>query len=154
PLTDLLWRISRRHVVLALLQPRVNEIGGDVGDIRIGSMVGVDRRHAELTKQRDECRRLEAVVANLDHVPQATSVEAAGQQLEKSAEVGLVELLERRELPEQRAELAAELSDAGVEKPLDRLAGLHEHAAVGDEPRSLDGEHKIWRHLARPFAER
>ena len=33
------------------------------------------------------------------------------------------------------------------------FAGLPEHAAVGDEARSLDGEHEAVRHLARPFAE-
>ena len=33
------------------------------------------------------------------------------------------------------------------------FAGFLQHAAVGDEPRSLDGEHEAVRHLARPFAE-
>ena len=42
---------------------------------------------------------------HLDDMPQVMAVERARQQFQKAAEVGLLEFLERRELPEQWAEL-------------------------------------------------
>ena len=87
-------------------------------------MIGVHDRDFEFPQQRDELRRLEAVVAHLDDVAERPAVERVGQQLEKAAEIGLVEFLERGELPEQGPELVAELGHAGIEKSLDRFAGF------------------------------
>ena len=87
-------------------------------------MVGEHDGDLEFAQQRDEFRRLEAVVPHLDDVAELAAVERAGQQFEKAAEIGLVEFLERGELPEQGAELVAELGHAGIEKSLDRIRRL------------------------------
>src|ERR1700722_6042694 len=49
--------------------------------------------------------------------------------------------------------MLAKLGDAGIEKALDGVAGLFEHAPVDGKARAFEGEHEILRHLARPFAE-
>ena len=54
----------------------------------------------------------EAVVPHLDDMPQVMAVERARQQFQKAAEVGLLEFLERRELPEQRSELRPKFGHA------------------------------------------
>src|SRR5580700_7569305 len=50
--------------------------------------------------------------------------------------------------------MVAKLGDAGIEEALDRIARLFEHPPVDGKARSLEREHEIVRHLARPFAER
>src|ERR1700733_16019593 len=57
----------------------------------------------------------------------------------------------RGELPQQRTEMVAEFRDAGIEEPLDRVAGVTQHAPVNGKPRTLEREHKTRRNLARPF---
>ena len=76
------------------------------------------------------------------------------QQIEKAAEIGFVEFLVRRELPEQGAELAAQFGDAGVEKALDRIARLGEHAAIDRVARTFQGKHEAVRHLRPPICGR
>src|SRR5262249_4709384 len=114
---------------------------------------GMARRDPELAAPRAEGARAAGVVAPLHHVAKLAPVERLGQQLEEAAEIGLVEFLERRELPEQWPEPVAELGDAGIDEALDRVAGLAQDAAVGGEARCLDGEHEAVGHLARPPAE-
>ena len=46
------------------------------------------------------------------------------QQLQEGAEVGLVEFLGGRELPQDRPEPGPELGHAGLQEPLDGVAGL------------------------------
>jgi hypothetical protein len=75
---------------------------------------------------------------------------SASRNFPKSAGV---ELLGRRELPEQGAEPAAQLGNAGVEKPFDRVAGLAKHPAVDRKARTFQREHESVRHFGRPFAE-
>ena len=58
-------------------------------------------------------------VADFDDVPQRALAGLAGQQVQEGAEIVAVEFLERRELPEDRAELVAELEDAALEEPVD-----------------------------------
>src|SRR5260370_16319932 len=89
---------------------------------------------------------------DLDDVSQRPPVELARQQFQKLAEIGLVELLGRRELPEHGAEAVAELQHAGIVEMLDGIAGLRQHPAVGGKARALDREHKTVGDLARPFA--
>ncbi len=84
---------------------------------------------------------------------QRAPVELARQQFQELAEIGLVEFLGRRELPEHRAEPVAELQHAGIVELLDGIAGLRQHPAVGGKARALDREHETIRHLARPFAK-
>ena len=81
---------------------------------RKGLVLGEHDRDVEFAQQRDEFRHEEAVMAHLDDVAQPQPVLLLGQQLEERAEVGFVELLGRRELPEQGTEPVAELGDAGI----------------------------------------
>ena len=82
----------------------------------------------------------------------AAAIEVTGQQSEEGREVGLLEFLGRRELPQQGPEPVAQLGHAGIEETGDRFAGIAEFAPMGDEPRPLDREHEILRNLARPLA--
>src|SRR5579863_1363389 len=77
----------------------------------------------------------------------------ARQKLEEFAEIGFVEFLGWRELPEYGAEAVAEFEHAGIVKPLHGIAGLRQHAAVGGKARAFQREHKAVGHLARPFAK-
>src|SRR6185437_9333901 len=146
-------RIGGRHRVLAALQPRIDEIAGKVGNVRIADVVRVDRRQRKLPQQCNKFRRAKTVVADLDHVAQFLAAEFLRQQLQKAAEIGGIEFLGRRELPEQGTQMRAELGHAGIEKALDRVAGLFEHAPVHRIARPLDREHEPCRHLARPRSE-
>ena len=116
-------------------------------------MIGVDHRDVMLAQQRDERRRAETVISHFDHMAQGEAIELAWQQVEKGAEVGFVELLGRRELPQYRPKPVAHFRDAGIVEPLDGIPGLGEHTAVGGEPRALDREDEAVRDLAGPFAE-
>ena len=92
-------------------------------------------------------------MAHLDDVTQAAALVFFRKQRQKCAEIRLVEFLEWRELPEQRAEPVAELHHAGLEKVLDGIASLRQHTAVGREARALHGENESVGHLAGPFAK-
>lgn len=72
-------------------------------------MVRVNDGCAEAAREGDEARIFEAFMTDFDGVAQWQSVELAGQQLKKRAEVGLVEFLGRRELPEQGAEFVLQV---------------------------------------------
>ena len=116
-------------------------------------MLGEHDRRFEFPQQRDEFRHGKTVVAHLDHMAQRAALELARQQLEKFAEIGIVELLGRRELPQHRAEAVAKLQHAGIIKPFHGIAGLRQHPPVGGEARPLQRKHKTVRHFARPFAK-
>ena len=126
----------------------------EFGNVGIFDVIGVHDRHVELAQQRDEFGVAETIVANLDDVPQRLSVEFCRQQFEEAAEVGSIEFLGRRELPEQGTKSLAEFGYAGIKKPLDRVARFLEHAPVGRKTRALERELETVWHFARPFAER
>src|SRR6516164_9566224 len=79
--------------------------------------------------------------------------EAVRQQGKERREIVRLESLERRELPEHRAELRLELQDAAGKEPLDRRAGFRQHGAMRGETRPLEGEHEIVGRLVGPAAE-
>ena len=153
PGIQFLGRIAGRDRVLALLQAQIDEVGRDVGDARIGLVLGAHDRGVEFADQRDEGGVTETVMAHLDDVTQPQTILLFGQQLEERAEVGFVELLGRRELPQQGTEPVAELGHAGIEEALDRVRAFGQHPAVGGEAGGLHGEQEAVRRLARPFAE-
>ena len=78
----------------------------------------------------------------------------SGSSFEEFSEIRRIEFLGRRELPEQGAEMLAELGHAGIQKAFDGIAGLGEHAAVHRKTRTFQREHEAVRHLARPLAKR
>ena len=153
PGVELFRRIAGLEFVIALLQPRIDEIAGDVGDGWILAMFGENHRRLELPYQGDELRHREAVVPNFDDMAQRAAVEFARQQLEELAEIGRVEFLGRRELPEHRTQPVAEFQHPGIVEALHRIAGLRQHAAIGGEARPLQRKHETIGHLARPFAK-
>src|SRR5579871_3924180 len=153
PCIELLRRIAGLEIVIALLQSRIDEISRDIRDRRVGAVLGKHHGRLEFTQQRNKGRSAETVVPYLDDVTQLAAVDLARQQLQEFTEIGFVEFLGRRELPEHRAEPVAELEHAGVVEIFDGVAGFGEHAPVGGEARSLQREHKTIRHLACPFAE-
>jgi hypothetical protein len=75
------------------------------------------------------------------------------QQLEESLEIVRVEFFGWRELPQDRPELVAERGDARTQETRHRLAGLTEHAAVGDETVAFQRIDKTVRRLVCPFDE-
>ncbi len=90
--------------------------------------------------------------ASID-VVELPPVKRLGKMVEKFGEIGRVEFLEGRELPQHRPELRPQLGEAGVEKALDEVAGVGEHLCLRDKPRAFDGEDEIFRCRLRPFAK-
>ena len=58
--------IARRHIVAGRDQPQVDEVGGDVGNERVGLVLGIADRQVPLAAEPDEFRVREGVVAHLD----------------------------------------------------------------------------------------
>ena len=112
-------------------------------------MVGEHDGDFEPPQEGDEGGRAEAVVAHLDAVAMIRSGRrstCAGKKLEEGAEIRLVELLGRRELPEHRPELVAEFQKTLAEEAVDGFAGAHQLPPVGGEARTLQGEDEaVWR---------
>src|SRR5262249_61202898 len=111
-------------------------------DGRISVVFGKDDRYLELPQERDERRRLEAVVTDLDDVTQGVSIESLRQQFEKAAEIGFFELLIRRELPEEGAEARPQLCHSGIEKAFDRIASFLDHPTIDRVARTFGRKHK------------
>jgi hypothetical protein len=153
PGVELLWRITGLQLVIALLQPGIDKVAGDVGDRWIFAVLGEHHRRLEFSQQRDELGHAKTVVPDLDHMAQRAPLERARQQFQKLGEIGFIEFLGRRELPQHRAEAVAEFQHAGVIEPLHRIAGLRQHPPVGRKARPLQRKHKTIGHLARPFAK-
>jgi hypothetical protein len=99
PGIELFRRIAGLDLVIAFLQPGVNEIADDIGDGRILAVLGEHDRRCELAQQRDKTGHTKAVVAHLDHMAQRAPLQLARQQFEKLAEIHFIEFLGRRELP-------------------------------------------------------
>src|SRR5258708_5407510 len=78
------------------------------------------------------------------------AVETLWQKREERRHVVGVERFCGRELPEDRAELRLQLEQAARKEPLDRRAGLGEHAPVRGVARPLEREYEIGRRLLGP----
>ena len=114
PAIECLRRIAGLEFFITLLQPCVDKISSDVCDGRVRIVLCKDHGHLELAQKRNEHFGLETVVADLDHMAQRVAIECLREQFEEAAEIGLVEFLVRRELPEQGAEAGAQLRHARV----------------------------------------
>src|SRR5437762_14392153 len=90
---------------------------------------------------------------HLDQMAELPPAGLARQQVEKGAEIGGVELLERRELPQHRPELVAEFEDAAREEQVEGLLRTRQFIAMGDEARPLHRKHEAVRRLVSPFAK-
>src|SRR2546423_4635541 len=70
PGIELLRRIAGLDIVIALLQPRVDEFARDVCYRRISTMFGEHNRRCEFSQQRNERWHAKAIVTHLDHMAQ------------------------------------------------------------------------------------
>ena len=153
PGVELLERIAGRNRVIPLLQARVDEIARQIGNARIRFVLGEDHRRLVLAEQSYELRRRKRGVPHLNRVAQPEPIELRRQHGQKRGKVGGVELLGRRELPQDRPQPVAQLGDARLEKKAKRLAGLGQHALLHHVARALDRKHEPVRHLLAPLGE-
>ena len=106
-----------------------------------------------LAEQLVGLRPLEGLAAELQRVPDRSPLGVLPRQLvEERREPLLVVLEVLGQLPQDRAELGAELEDAGVEELLQRLLGVGQPLHVGDEPAALDREDEVVGRLVAPLA--
>jgi hypothetical protein len=75
-----------------------------------------DDGHPTFTRELRESGCREALVPHIDGVTQPHAMSLARQQVEKAQHVVGIKCMARIELPEQRAELGAELHDAAVDE--------------------------------------
>src|SRR5207237_9374285 len=102
----------------------------------------------------EEFWRAKALMPHLNDVADRAAPDLLRQQFQKRREIRRVECLERRELPQEGAELAAEFGEAAAEKPLDTRPGLGEiAAALRHITRPLQRKDEILRRLVMPFLE-
>src|SRR5690606_22895347 len=132
-----------------------------------------DERDAVLAQQVDELRAREARVPNLERVAElqlrrgvearaardpriVTPRERRGlfsgsrQRREEALEAFALEAQRRRQLPEDRAELLAELEQARCEEIRERRLRALEAQHVRDVARALDREHEVVRDVRGP----
>src|SRR5260370_6278105 len=81
------------------------------------------------------------------------AIELLRQQFEKGGETGFVESHPRRELPQDRPELVAQLEHARAKEAVDRRTCRRQIGAVSDKTRALQRKHKILRRLIVPAAK-
>ncbi len=97
---------------------------------------------------------LEGIVAHLDHVPQRQAILLVRQQRQEGFEIIGIELLGRRELPENRTEHAAELASAPAPGTCSiDLPASPSTLPVGDEAAGLQREDETIRHVGCPFGK-
>src|SRR5207244_9803322 len=124
-----------------------------------------DERHPVPPQQRDKDRVEEALMADLDGVPQLApapglspgalgepfaaafgeccrGLGVSGEKREEMVEALGREAEARRELPQAGAELLLKPQDAGSKEIGERRLDLAQSPAVGDEPRTIDGGDK------------
>src|SRR6185437_1052876 len=97
PGVELFRRIAGLEIIVALLQPRINEIGGNVRYRRIGAVLGEHDWRLDLAQQGDEGGRAKTVMPDFNDMAELAPVQLARQQFEELAEIGFVEFLGWRE---------------------------------------------------------
>src|SRR6516164_3872462 len=120
PGLDLGKRIAGLDLLARALQAPIGEIGRHIGDRWIFVAVGEDDGDRMLARERDELRHEEALMAHLDGVAKLQAILLLRQERKEGAEILLLELLGRRELPQDRPELLPELGEPAPEEALDR----------------------------------
>jgi hypothetical protein len=86
-------------------------------------------------------------------VAQVEPVALGRQHGKEGLKVGGIEFFGRSELPQDRPQPVAQLTDAGLEKKFKRFAGLRQHTLLHDIARALDREHEPVAHFLAPFGE-
>src|SRR5260370_34316027 len=81
------------------------------------------------------------------------AIELLRQQFEKGGETGFVESHPRRELPQDRPELVAQLEHARAKEAVDRRTCRRQIGAVSDKTWALQRKQKILRRLIVPAAK-
>src|SRR5262245_6212667 len=153
PGVEILCRIAGGDRIIAFLQARVDEITGHVGNRRVGLVLGKHHRRLVLAQQTNELWRCKRGMPDLDHVPELEPIELCWQHRQKRPEVGRVELLGRRKLPQDRSQPVAQFGDARLQEKAKRLTGLRQQPLLHDVARPLDREHEAIGNLLAPFGE-
>ena len=153
PAVEGVGRVAGRLGFDAAAQAQIGEIGGQVLECRVLRIVDQRHRDPVLAQQVDEFRDAEAVVPDLDDMADRPAAELGWQQLQEPGEIAWVELLERRELPQDRAEFFPQLEKAAVEEPLHVRLGRGQLLALRQEARALQREDEIVRRLVVPLLE-
>jgi hypothetical protein len=159
-------RVAAGVHALGAMEAQVHEVGRDLLGQRVhAGVVGDDQGDVVLAEQVDEFGDQEALVADLDHVPDrpvrgglgcrvrdpvvVVAGEARGvvvvawEQLEERAQPLRPEAEPLGELPQDRAQLPAQRQHALAEEVGQRLRRVVELLHVGDEAAALDGEHEV-----------
>ena len=136
-----------------MLQPRIDEIGREIGQQRL--LVAFDDGVGDvvLAQQVHIGRVAEALVPRLEHVAQRHAVLLPRQMAEEGGERFAIEGAGRRELPQDRPELRPQLGDAGHQERRHQFARGGQVLLVRGEPRRLHGEDEPVRHRVAPFGE-
>src|SRR5262249_60242857 len=95
PLPQVLGLVGSRQRIIALLQPRIDHIAGDVSHTGPALSIDIGDRRAGVAGKLDEARRSEARMAYLDDMVELAPIEIAGQQIEEPSEVLRVKAFER-----------------------------------------------------------
>jgi hypothetical protein len=82
PAFELRAAIAGRLLLARTLQPRIDEIRSDVGDLGEVVAVGEHHRHPGRPRHRDEFGIAEAFVPRLDRVTEANAVLSGRQKIE------------------------------------------------------------------------
>src|SRR5215469_14062961 len=153
PLIERVGRVTGGLAFATAAQAGVDEIGGHL--VESGIVVVVDEGEGDsmAAQQIAKRGRFEAAVTDFDDVAYRSAVEALRQRFEKRVEAGLIEGSPWRELPQDGAELLAQLKHAACEEAVDREGRGCEIPAMCRVARSLEGEDKALGRLAVPPAE-
>src|SRR5262249_19477323 len=151
----------------------IDEIGSQILGIGPIDRIGEDERNAVLPQQADKSRFEEALMANLDRVPQISPALGPGPSAAPEAMIvpfgegrcsyGIsrkqrkeirkalsVKSEPRRELPQEWTQLFFEAQDAGSKEIGERRLDVAKLLQMGDEPAALDGEDEALRCLVVP----
>ena len=118
-------------------------------------LLGLYSHHCDVALARDlqECIVGETRMPHLDRVAQFQLSKLRRQHIEIGIDLVGIELLIRRHLPEDRPELRAQLANATVEEPFDRLRRFAQIFALHRRARRLHRELKAVWCCRRPFFE-
>src|SRR5215469_1516881 len=150
PTVERVRRIAGWFLLDAAPQPSVDKICGHRLQRRM--LCVVDHRNGDPVpaQQLGKSRDREAPVAYFDDMAYRPIVEPMRQQIQESGEAGFVECLLRRELPQDGAELLAQLQHACRKEAVDRRTGCRQIAAVRNKARALQRENEFFRRLVVP----
>lgn len=146
-------RIARCKRGLAALQPDIDKIRANIGNLRKFGRVGVADGNVVMAQQVDEGLRAETLVPDFDDMPQAQTFLLPRQAFQKAGEICGIEFFGRRELPKNRSELLPKGEQAAIQECLYRGVRVSKQLAVRGHAMRLHREDEVLRHFRGPAAE-